>query len=226
MSETVLVAAAHPDDETLGCGGAMARHSAAGDAVHVLFLTDGVSARRNATATEAGRTERREAAQRAARRLGAQPPTFFDFPDNQLDSVPLLALAQAVEQVAADIAPTIVYTHHDGDLNIDHQLCHRAVLTAFRPTPGQSARAIYAFETASSTEWRFGATATHFAPTRFVDISAFLEAKREALLAYETEMRAWPHARSDRALVALAQWRGATAGVAAAEAFMVLRDVI
>lgn len=222
---TVLVVAAHPDDEALGCGGAMARHAAAGDDVHVMFLTDGVSARSDGTATQSGRTERKQAAVKAAELLGAAPPRFFDFPDNRLDTVPLLSLAQAVESVAAEIAPRIVYTHHGGDLNIDHQLCNRAVLTAFRPAPGQSVRAIYAFEVASSTEWRFGGAATQFAPNRFVDIGAHLAAKRAALAAYATEMRDWPHARSDKALVALAEWRGASAGMAAAEAFMVLREL-
>lgn len=221
----ILVVAAHPDDEALGCGGTMARHAAAGDAVHVIFLTDGVSARSDDTASLAGRAERKNAARQAAKLLGASEPIFFDFPDNQLDTVPLLHLAQSIESVAEGIKPRFVYTHHVDDLNIDHGLCHRAVLTAFRPAPGQSVRAIYAFEVASSTEWRFGEAGTAFTPQRFVDIADHLETKRAALAAYATEMREWPHSRSDRALRALAEWRGASAGLEAAEAFMVIREI-
>ncbi len=219
---TVLVIAAHPDDEALGCGGALARHSRQGEDVHVLFLADGVTSRDEAG--EADVRERAAAAEAAARALGAKPPSFAGMPDNKLDTVPLLDEVKAVEDALGETAPDVVYTHHGGDLNVDHRIVHQAALTACRPQPGSSVRAIYAFEVPSSTEWND--TPEVFIPNRFVDISATLDAKMKALACYAGEMRPFPHPRSVEAIEALARWRGAAAGLEAAEAFHVIRRVV
>ena len=218
----ILAVVAHPDDEVLGAGGTLARHAASGDEVHIVFLTDGVGARGNDRAA----VERRaKAARLAASLLGACEPQFLGYPDNRLDRVDLLDITQAIEQVIKEIAPSTIYTHHAGDLNIDHVLCHRAVLTACRPMAGSKVRRIYAMEVPSSTEWSSPYSASAFVPTHFVDISATQEAKRRALEAYAEEMRAFPHPRSFEAIDALATWRGASAGLHVAEAFMVLREI-
>lgn len=226
MRQTVLVIAAHADDEALGCGGTMARHAAAGDDVHILFLADGVGARGDRAEQDAALSERRAAAESAAAVLGAHPPIFLDLPDNQLDSMPLLEVTRAIEAVAENLHPEIIYTHHAGDLNVDHRICNQAVLTAFRAFPGQSVRAIHCFEVCSSTEWAFASTGPAFVPTRYVDISAFIETKLAALEAYAMEMRPFPHIRSSRAVSALATWRGACVGSEAAEAFITIREII
>lgn len=220
MSKKILVVAAHPDDEVLGCGGTIARHAAEGDIVHVVFLTDGEGARQ-CVAPDA--TARREGvAAMALSILGAAAPVFLGLEDNRLDAYALLDIVRPVEKVVAALAPDVVYTHHGGDLNIDHQLAHRAVMTACRPLPGSPAREIYSFEVVSSTEW--GSPGVRdFAPQMYVDISAFMALKQQALEAYREEMRAAPHARSVENLAALAAYRGASVGVAAAEAFMVMR---
>jgi LmbE family N-acetylglucosaminyl deacetylase len=218
----VLAIVAHPDDEALGAGGTLVRHSAAGDEVHIAFLTDGVSARGDDCEAK---DRRAEAARRAARALGAQEPVFLAFPDNRLDEVGLLDVVGAIETVMFKINPATIYTHHAGDLNIDHAICHRAVLTACRPLPGSRLRRIYAMEVASSTEWASPAATNAFIPTRYVDISGAMAAKREALRAYAEEMRPFPHSRSIEAVAALATWRGASAGLTAAEAFMVIREI-
>ena len=221
---TVLVIAAHPDDEVLGCGGTMAKHAAGGDTVHTLFLADGVSAR----PAEGGREaidERKEAAMRAAQALGVEPPRFLDLPDNRLDTLALLDVVRPVEEVVAALTPAIVYTHHGADLNVDHRVAHQAVMTACRPLPASVVSAIYAFEVASSTEWASPHLGPPFRPTRFLDIDQALERKLNALACYEDEMQPFPHPRSSRAVEALARWRGANAGVAAAEAFEVLRQI-
>jgi len=220
----VLVVAAHPDDEALGCGGTAARLAAEGSEVHILFLADGETARGEVSSDAIA--ERNSMASQAARALGANPPICLKFPDNRLDSVDLLDLVQAVEQHASAIEPDLVFTHFPNDLNVDHRRCSQAVLTAFRPTPGQSVRTILAFEVPSSTEWQFGDSATGFAPSAFFDIADYLACKLQALKAYESEMRAFPHPRSMEAVDALARWRGATIGSSAAEAFMVLRTII
>ena len=220
MTERILVIAAHPDDEALGCGGTMARHAARGDTVDIVFVADGVSAR-----GESGEQlkRRRAAARGAAKVLGCREPVFLDFPDNRLDRVELLDVVQAVEACVRDRNPTIVFTHHGGDLNVDHRVVHQAVITALRPMPDRGFSGIFAFETASSTEWSTPAIGEMFRPDRFVDVSGTIEKKMNALKCYDEEMRPFPHARSYEAIRALATWRGATAGLAAAEAFATLR---
>lgn len=218
----ILIVAAHADDEVLGCGGTIAKHRAKGDEVRVLFMTDGVGARGQSNENARARTAACEA---ACELLGAPNPTSFDFPDNAMDSVPLLKVAQAVEVTLLGFAPDIVYTHHAHDLNVDHRVTHEAVLTALRPQPGRVRPSILAFETASSTEWRTPSAHTAFVPNWYEDISSTLQAKLDALRCYEMEMRSWPHARSLEALHHLARWRGACIGVEAAEAFQLVRYI-
>lgn len=219
MSETVLVVAAHPDDEVLGCGGIMARHAAAGDRVAVIFLTDGVGAR-----GDSGGELRQASACTAAKLIGAEPPTFHAFPDNRMDGVDLLDIVQAIEAQISRLAPSIVYTHHAGDLNIDHRRAHEAVLTACRPQPGTSVHSIFAFEVPSATDYAGPDPARAFTPQRFVDISGSWAVKRAALEAYGSEIRAAPHSRSLDGVEALARWRGASVGLPMAEALMVVRE--
>lgn len=223
-SKTVLILAAHPDDEVLGMGGTIARHTAAEDLVHVVFMTDGEGARGSSKGAEGRRT----AALSALDILGvaAQNIHFHDFPDNRMDSVPLLDIAQAVERHVAAINPAVVYTHHAGDLNIDHRLTHQAVLTALRPQPGSGIEKILAFEVSSSTEWAGPRMESAFIPHLHVDITPYWQAKLKALKAYAEEMRPFPHARSYEALEALATLRGVQAGTPKAEAFTLIREII
>ena len=224
---SVLVVAAHPDDEALGCGGTMARLARDGVAVRAMFLTDGVSARQGGDPSEIVRLrqERADMARRAADLLGTAAPALHAFPDNQMDSVPFLSIVQAIETIASDIGPELVLTHNPSDLNLDHRLCAQAVLRAFRPMPGATVRTIWGFEVASSTEWSFGACGIPFAANAFVDICDTLPQKIAALNAYSEEMRDSPHARSIESIEALARVRGSTVGVAAAEAFTVMRAI-
>lgn len=223
---TTLVIAAHPDDEALGAGGAIARWSAEGHAVHLAFLADGIGARNPATA-EANEElrQRRAAAKSAADILGAASVHFDDLPDNKLDTVPLLQITQRVEALIHKLRPERVVTHHIGDLNIDHRRVHQAVLTACRPQPGHPVRELLFFEVASSTEWQPPGSGAAFQPNVFIDISETLDRKLAALQAYAQEMRAWPHSRSIEAVGHLARWRGATVGVPAAEAFVLGRSI-
>lgn len=224
IKRSVLVVASHPDDEVLGCGGSIARHCAQGDSVAVLFMADGVAARSPEAASQAA-AGRHRAAEAACGLLGATDLTFLPYPDNQLDRVPLLQLAQEIEKVVSRLQPTIVYTHHQGDVNIDHRRTHDAVITACRPQPGFPVRRLLFFEVVSSTEWRPPNSLPPFAPQWFNDVSAFLPLKLKALEAYAEEMRVYPHSRSIEAVEHLARWRGASVGVAAAEAFELGREI-
>lgn len=166
------------------------------------------------------------AAQEAGAVLGVGELRFGEWPDNRLDSVALLELAQFVEGVVREIRPETVLTHHPHDLNVDHRLVSEAVATACRPQPGAGVRAIYSFEVASSTEWRLPSAASGFQPNVYVDVAEHLPAKLAALACYREELRGFPHSRSIEAVEALARWRGACVGVEAAEAFVLQRMVL
>lgn len=225
MNKKVLVVAAHPDDEVLGCGGTIARHVAAGQDVSIVFLSDGVSSREINQNSQIAIEERRNAAANAHAVLGVGSATYFNFPDNMMDSIPLLDIVKPLEELIHRLKPEIVYTHHSGDLNIDHRVTHEAVLTACRPIPGHTVREIYAFEVMSSTEW--GALSLPpFTPNVYVDITGQLAEKLRALQAYELEMRPSPYSRSMRHLECLAEHRGHSVGVGAAEAFFMVRMLL
>jgi LmbE family N-acetylglucosaminyl deacetylase len=226
MSSNVLVVAAHPDDEVLGCGGTIARHVSEGDRVEVVFFTDGVGSRHPAenSGSEAEQLVRSDSARRAADILGIAAPVCFGFPDNRLDAIDLLDLVKAVENVGRRFQPSIVYTHWAGDLNVDHRLVYQSVITAFRPMADTSVTKILCFEIPSSTEWGDKSVTPAFQPNLFVAIDRFLNVKRRAIEAYGQEMRPFPHPRSHTALEALARWRGAESGLDAAEAFVTIRE--
>jgi len=217
--KSVLVVAAHADDEALGCGATMALLAARGCGVHVAFIADGVGAR---GVDDAALAQRRAAAAQACGLLGAKILEHGDLPDNRLDALPLLDIVQRVERLVERCRPEAVFTHHGGDLNVDHRLVHQAVVTACRPQPGASVRGLLFFEVPSSTEWQVPGPQS-FLPNYFQDVSTTLARKRESLQAYGAEMRPWPHARSLEAVDHLARWRGASVGVAAAEAFVIGR---
>jgi len=225
----VLVIAAHPDDEVLGCGATIARHVHLGDEVHVVILAEGATSRqekRDRCQRLSELSQLAEAAHKAKEILGVKTLNLHDFPDNRMDSVDLLDVVKTVEAHIDSIKPDVVYTHHAGDLNIDHRRTHDAVVTACRPQPQQPVSTILFFEVLSSTEWQTPGSAPPFMPNWFVDVSATLNFKLKALQAYESEMRLWPHIRSIEAVKYLARWRGASIGVEAAEAFVVGRNLI
>lgn len=216
----ILIVVAHPDDEVLGCGGTIARHVAEGDRVYVVFMADGVGSRGLDRSDEL--QQRNQVRDEAIKILGVADSHALAFPDNRMDSVPLLDVVQALEPIIEQVQPMRVYTHHHGDLNVDHRVTHQAVMTACRPIPGSSVREIFTFEVMSSSEW-----ATHsfvpFVPNAFVDISDYLPKKLEALAAYGMEMRLAPHSRSVDHIESLARHRGSCVGVEAAEAFELIR---
>ena len=219
MTKTVLVVAAHTDDEALGCGGTIAKHVASGDEVHLLFMTNGVGSREvNSNEAE----ERLHAAHKAAEILGVRSCCNLSFPDNRMDSVPLLDVVKEIEKTIKMVQPQIIYTHHVGDLNVDHQVTHKSVITACRPQPGFCVKEIYVFEVLSSTEWQTN-DRLYFNPNVFVDISDFIELKRKVLESYYLEMRMPPHSRSIENVLRLNAIRGNSVGISFAEAFKLVR---
>ena len=187
-NQSVLVVVAHPDDEVLGCGGSIAKHNARGDTVSVLFMSDGVMSR-NLTLVDKAVDLRRKSAESACHLLGVSKTIFLNHPDNQLDQVPMLQLIKGIESVLQELQPTIIYTHHSSDLNIDHICTHNAVVTACRPQPICSVQRLLFFEIPSSTEWRPANSRSSFVPQWFSDISGYLPLKLKALSEYSEEIR-------------------------------------
>ena len=146
-------------------------------------------------------------------------------PDNRFDELPLLEVIKIVEGVIAEVQPAVVYTHHPGDLNIDHAVTFRAVLTATRPSSDGTVKEIYAFEVASSTDWAFNHIVPSFKPNVFVDITDTLELKIRGMSMYKSEARCFPHPRSSEALRAQACRWGAVSGLGQAEAFELVRAI-
>ena len=225
---TILVVAAHPDDEVLGCGASMAKWSNAGIEVNVLIMAEGATSRdkvRNREKRVDELSALAKSARSAGKILGVSSVQLLDFPDNRMDSVDRLEVIKAVEEHIKLLKPVTVVTHHSGDLNIDHRIIHEAVVTACRPKPGNRVRRLLSFEINSSTEWQPLVSAPVFHPNWFEDVSKTLERKLQALEIYAEEMRTWPHSRSLQAVEHLARWRGSSVGYEAAEAFMLLREL-
>jgi N-acetylglucosamine malate deacetylase 1 len=220
-SKNILVIAAHSDDEVLGCGGTIAKYAASGDEVHLMFMTNGVSSR-NVKIDEI--KQRQKAAKEAAKILGVRSIQQFDFPDNKMDTVALLDVVQTIEGVISKLQPTIIYTHHIGDLNIDHQITNKALITACRPQPEFCVREIYAFEVLSSTEWQIPGVES-FCPNVFIDTTDYIDIKKQALNVYSEEMRETPHSRSIDNAIRLNTLRGNSVGLAYAEAFELIRHL-
>jgi len=222
----ILVVVAHPDDEVLGCSGTMARLAMEGNDVYTLILGEGITARdreRDRINREKDLGELKNHIVKANKLLGVKKTYTFDFPDNRFDTVALLDIIKTIEEIKEDIKPDIVFTHHYGDLNIDHQITFKAVMTASRPTKDESVKEVYSFEIPSSTEWNAPSSLTHFMPEYFVDISKTIKLKVRAMKEYKCEIREYPHPRSIESIEIKAKQRGIQVGLEAAEAFEVIR---
>jgi len=217
MNRRILVIAAHPDDELLGCGGTVALHAQAGDAVTAVIVCEGESLRYGPNGV--GQSEHMR---RAAAALGVTDVRPLGFADQRLDTLPLTDIITPLERIVRDVRPHIVYCQYGGDANLDHAIVFKAQLVATRPTE-PSIEAIYVFDTASSTEWGYPRT---FLPDTWVDITATLEQKLAAMACYESEVRDYPHPRSLEALRHRAHAWGNQACMDAAEVFMTVRRTL
>lgn len=222
----VMVVAAHPDDEVLGCGGTIAKLVSEGHQVTVGILGEGVTSRsdQRADVDQSALAVLQGQATHASRSLGVHEVIFGGLPDNRFDSVPLLEIVKLIERWIGKVKPSRVYSQHGGDLNIDHSVTYRATLTATRPTgAGCGVCEVLAYEVPSSTEWAFHSFEPVFHPNIFVNIEKYFDQKVDAMRAYDSEIRAFPHPRSEENMRALATHWGATAGVPLAEAFQLVR---
>ena len=225
MKKNILVVAAHPDDEIIGIGGTIARYAKQGHTCRCLILGEGQTARtQTRSLSEPALVEKlRQDTLLAAEAVGYAQVCFEDLPDNRFDSIDRLDVIKKIEAYLEQIKPDTIYTHYAHDLNIDHQICLQAVLTATPPVNHQTTpREIFTFETLSSTEWNFGHA---FSPNIFVNIEDFIDQKLAALSYYQSEIRPAPHPRSLEIIRANARRWGSVIGVNYAEAFQVVRSI-
>lgn len=217
----ILIVAAHPDDEVLAMGGTIARLSSEGADVQVVFLATGMLARGKSKQHLEGLRKLQEDSRKALKLVKARPPVFGKLPDNQLDTVPLLEVVHIVERHIVTFKPDAIYTHWRSELNIDHQVAYRAVVTATRPFQS-NVSSLYAFSVPEATMY---VPENDFQPNYYVDITKTLKIKIEAMNLYRTEQRQKPHVRSREGIETVASYYGFMSGLEYAEPFYLLRKV-
>jgi LmbE family N-acetylglucosaminyl deacetylase len=217
----ILVIAPHPDDEVLGVGGTMARHTRQRDEVYLCVVTKAYSP----DWSEEFLKNRPKEIKRANKILGVRHTYFLNFPTVKLDTVPQKELNEAISKVVNKVRPDIVYIPHRGDTNKDHRLVFESAMVALRPKPRISVRKILSYETLSETEWAAPPPEEAFFPNVYVDIYDTLKIKLKAMAAYKSELKDYPHPRSLKSIKALAIKRGTEAGLKAAESFMLVREI-
>lgn len=219
----ILIIVAHPDDEIIGIGGAAIKHVEQGDHVYALILGKGSLARDDSDADTIEKLAQQT--KNASEIIGFESVFLYDFPDNRFDTVSRLDIIKVIEKSIKKIKPTIVYTHYENDVNVDHQIVFQAVNTACRPCLPDCPKKIYSFETLSSTEWQL-ADYQVFNPNTFIDIEKYIDRKLMALGKYKDEMREYPHSRSLKGVKILSQYRGMQSGNKNAEGLVLKRALL
>jgi LmbE family N-acetylglucosaminyl deacetylase len=216
MKETVLVIAAHPDDELLGTAGTLKRLVDQGNRVISIITANGRK-------EEAHHIQK--LARKANKEVGINEVIFLEHRNLELEMIPLHLFTKEIEKLINIYQPAKIFTHHYGDVNRDHQITFQAVLTAVRPLPNSQPIELITFETVSSSEWNTQTNDKQFKPNYYVDVSSTIDVKIASLKHYDVEMRDFPHPRSYEGVRHLARVRGMTVGVPYAEAFEVIRRV-
>lgn len=225
-----MLVVAHPDDELLGLGATMHKliHEEQCQ-IHVVILGEGITSRAESRDTKLWAKElatHRKNIKNAQGAIGYQSVSIYDFPDNRFDTVALLDIIKVIEKEKSDFKPEVIFTHHGGDVNVDHQRTFEAVITACRPMVQEQVKTIITFETPSGTEWRASTDPRHFVPNLFFSVSrANVEAKIKGMESYEFEKRPYPHPRSPQALIIQAQRWGVAVACEYAEAFCLVRSI-
>jgi LmbE family N-acetylglucosaminyl deacetylase len=229
-NKKIMIVVAHPDDELLGLGATMHRLINEFDVkTHVVILGEGITSRSDIREVEKWKHElaiHRNNIKLAQEYIGYNSVNIYDLPDNRFDTVALLDIIKIIEKEKDDFKPDIIFTHHGGDLNIDHQKTFEAVITGCRPMFNETVKSIITFETPSGTEWRASSDPRHFIPNLFIEVSMEnLNSKICGMEAYEFEKRVFPHPRSSKALKIRAQMWGIVNGFKFAEAFQIIRTI-
>jgi len=221
----MMVIAAHPDDELLGCGGSLAKWKKQGHDIKIIIAGEGHSSRDNVKNLKKKIIELKKQSVTASKILGINKIINLGLPDNNFNKIDFLKFIKLIEKNIFNYKPEIILTHHYGDLNKDHRLLYEAVITACRPKPNFFVKKIMTFETLSSTDWQINTNENIFKPNYYEDITDFLKLKIKSLETYKSEIEKWPHTRSLQNIENLAKLRGSSVGLKAAEAFEIIRQI-
>ena len=229
-NKKIMIVVAHPDDELLGLGGTMNKLiNEYSVQTHLIILGEGITSRsdsRDVCLWENELQIHKINIKKAQEIIGYHSLSVHDFPDNRFDAVNLLDIIKVVEAEKKNFNPDVIFTHHGGDLNLDHQKTFEAVVTSCRPMASENVKTIVTFETPSGTEWSASSDPRRFIPNLYFKISEQnLAAKIKGMESYEFESRAYPHPRSPEALKITAQKNGINIGVPLAEAFCLIRQI-
>lgn len=219
-NKKVIVLSAHPDDETIGCGGTISLLKKKNFDVRVVFFTNGISSR---TKNRNKIKNRLKCLTEVKKILKFKIFHHFDFSDNEMDQVSTLSVAKSIEKIIHDFKPSTVFTHWKNDINVDHKKVYDATIVATRPYPAQVVKNIYSYEVLSSSNWNFSSS---FNPNFFIDITSVHKKKIDALKKYKTEILKKPHTRSLKNIKQQNSLRGNQIGVKYAEAFEIVRQTI
>lgn len=225
MSKKILIVAAHPDDEVLGCFGTVSKLIKEGYEAYTLILGEGKTSRLDTRKIEENKEQLEilnNEIKKANDIIGIKKCFVHDFPDNRFDSVDLLDIIKVISKIKEEIKPDIVFTHYENDLNIDHKITYQAVITATRPIENESVKEIYSFEVLSSTEWQYPLS---FNPDVYFDIENTLNLKLDAMKCYQSELCLYPHPRSIEGIELNAKYNGMRVGKKYVEAFKLVRRI-
>jgi len=225
MNKRILIVAAHPDDEVLGCFGTVAKLINEGYEAYTLILGEGKTSRDERRVVKDKKNEieiLNTEIQKANDTINIKKVFVESFPDNRFDSVDLLDIIKVITKVKDKVKPDIIFTHYEHDLNIDHQITYKAVITATRPTKDEYVKEIYSFEILSSTEWNYPLS---FSPDTFFDISDTINLKIKAMKEYNSELCIYPHPRSLEGIELNAKYQGMRVGKKYIEAFKSVRII-
>lgn len=225
MSKKILIVAAHPDDEVLGCFGTVSKLIKEGYEAYTLILGEGKTSRLDTRKVEENKEQLEilnDEIKKANDIIGIKKCFVYDFPDNRFDSVDLLDIIKVISKIKEEIKPDIIFTHYENDLNIDHKITYQAVITATRPIENESVKEIYSFEILSSTEWQYPIS---FSPDVFFDIQDTMELKLNAMQCYKSELCLYPHPRSLEGIELNAKYNGMRVGKNYVEAFKSVRVI-
>lgn len=225
MCKKILIVAAHPDDEVLGCFGTVAKFIQDGYEAYTLILGEGKTSRDEIRVVENKQNEiaiLNSEIHKANSIIGIKKVFIKNFPDNRFDSVDLLDIIKTISKVKEEVNPDIIFTHYKDDLNIDHKITYTAVITATRPMKSESVKEIYSFEILSSTEWNYPLS---FSPDMFFSIDDTINLKLQAMKEYKSELCQYPHPRSLEGIALSAQYNGMSVGKKYVECFKVVRII-
>lgn len=217
----ILVIAPHPDDEILGVGGTIAKHTSFGHNVYICIATKGTPPMFSKESVEKVKNE----AINAHKVLGVKDTYFLDFPAVKLEECPKYELNASISRIIAQVKPEVVYLPHRGDIHLDHKIVFDSSMVALRPLGNEKAKEIYCYETLSETEWDAPNITNAFIPNTWIDISDFIDIKKKAISMFESQIKSYPHPRSIKAIEALSEYRGSNMGIKNAEAFMLIRKI-